>query len=212
VTVVRFRDRVDAGCQLAALVAELDLSAPLVLGLPRGGVPVAAQVAHGLGASLDVVVARKIGAPGHEEYGVGAIAEGGGVVADDGALDALGISPTRFAGLVEVQRIELDRRVRAYRGDRPLPDLALRDVVLVDDGLATGVTAEAAIRGLRNGGARRIVLSIPTCARSTADRLRRFADEVVFVEQPSRFRSVGERYADFTQTTDDEVIRLLSQA
>src|SRR3954464_11510109 len=138
---MRFRDRTDAGQQLAERLRTIDLGDPVVLALPRGGVPVAFEVASALDAPLDVFVARKVGAPGHPEYGIGAIAEGGGEVANPEALRALGITDRRWRELVEDEQRELDRRVRHYRGDRALPDLTSHDVVLVDDGLATGVTA-----------------------------------------------------------------------
>ena len=208
---MRFRDRADAGRQLARRLRAAGLADPLVLGLPRGGVPVAYEVAVALGAPLDVFVARKVGAPGHEEYGVGAVAEGGAVVANRGALRALGISDERFAALAERERTELDRRVAAYRGGRPAPDPAGRDVVLVDDGLATGVTAEAALTALRAGGPRRLLLAAPVCAPETAARLTGLADEVVCVAAPEEFVAVGQWYTDFAQTGDDEVIELLDR-
>src|SRR5437763_9403553 len=146
---MRFRDRVEAGRRLTELVREQRLAEPVVLALPRGGVPVAFEVAMALGAPLDVFVARKIGAPGHRETGIGAVAEGDVVVADRFALQMLGISEAEFARMAERERRELQRRVELYRGGRDLPPLADRSVVLVDDGLATGVTAEAALRALR---------------------------------------------------------------
>ena len=208
----RFENRTDAGVRLAEQVRELDLVDPLVLALPRGGVPVAFEVAQVLSAPLDVFVARKIGAPGHREFGVGAIAEGGGLVADQEVLDAIGVDPTTFDRLVAEERVELDRRVRAYRGDRELPDLRGHDVVLVDDGLATGVTAEAAIDALGRLGARRIVLAVPTCAPDSADRLRRLVDTAVCLIEPAGFAAVGQWYERFDQTTDAEVEELLRAA
>jgi putative phosphoribosyl transferase len=206
---MRFRDRRAAGKQLAGLLRHIDLAEPLVLALPRGGVPVGHEIASALGAPLDVLVARKVGAPGHPEYGIGAIAEGGGVVVDPHALEMLGITDEDFARLADAERIELERRVASYRGSRPLPDLAGRDVVLVDDGLATGVTAEAAIQAIRSLHARRLVLAAPVCAPDTADRLGRLADEVVCVMRPEGFAAVGQWYERFDQTTDDEVMALL---
>ncbi len=209
---MRFRDRTEGGRRLAAELQDLDLVEPVVLALPRGGVPVAFEIAEALGAPLDVFVTRKVGAPGQAELGIGAIAEGGGTVANRTALQALGLSPDQFERLVAPEREELERRVRRYRGDRPLPDIEGRDVVLVDDGLATGVTAEAALRALRSLEPRRLVLAVPVCARSSADRLRALADVVVFLQTPAEFWAVGQWYENFGQTTDDEVLDLLARA
>lgn len=202
---MRFRDRDDAGERLADAVvtAGLDLVDPVVLALPRGGVPVAAAVARRLGAPLDVFVARKVGAPGRPELGIGAVAEGGATV---------GVGPDEPAAALA--RAELARRVEAYRGDRSLPALAGRDVVLVDDGLATGVTAEAAILGVRRcqPRPRRVILAVPVGAPDTVARLGApgLAHEVVCVHSPWNLRAVGEWYDDFTQTSDEEVRRLLA--
>ncbi|MET0728725.1 MAG: phosphoribosyltransferase [Acidimicrobiales bacterium] len=209
---MRFRDRVDAGRQLAPLVVGLGLQNPVVLALPRGGVPVASVVASALGAPLEVFVARKVGAPGHRELGIGAIAEEGEAVADPDSLRYLRVSPEAFAELADQERVELERRVRHYRGGRPLPLLEQRDVVLVDDGLATGVTAEASLRALRGRHPRRLVLAVPVAAADTADRLRALADEVITVQSPIDFRAVGQWYDDFSQTTDDEVTDLLTRS
>ena len=206
---MRFRDRIDAGGRLAERVRELGLADPVVLGLPRGGVPVAAMVAASLGAPLDVFVARKVGAPGHPEYGIGAVAEGGGVVAHPAALAALRLSREDFASLARREERELARRVRQYRGDRALTPIAGRDVVLVDDGLATGVTAEAALGALRPHGPRTLVLAVPVCAPETARRLAALADRVVWVLAPDTFSAVGQWYDEFGQTSDQEVVALL---
>lgn len=207
---MRFRDRTDAGRQLAQRVRALDLHDPVVLALPRGGVPVAHEVARALAAPLDVFVARKVGAPGHREYGIGAIAEGGGAVANDDALHMLGVTDARWRELVAAEQQELERRVRHYRGERSLPDLAAHDIVLVDDGLATGVTAEASVRSLRALGARRVVVAVPTGAPDTVQRLARIADDVLCLISPDRFQAVGQWYERFDQLSDDEVLALLS--
>lgn len=170
----------------------------------------AAEVAALLGTSVDVLVARKIGAPLQPELGIGAVAEGGGVVIDDAAVRALGITPTLLDDLATAARAELVRRVQEYRGGRPLPSVADRSVVLVDDGVATGVTAEAALRSLQRSGAKRLVLAVPVAPPDTADRLRAVADDVVSVITTQRLGSVGRWYEDFTQTTDEEVRRLIA--
>jgi putative phosphoribosyl transferase len=206
---VRFRNRIDAGTQLAGRIDAIGLGRPTVLGLPRGGIPVAWVVAKRLGAPLDVFVAHKVGAPGHEELGIGAVAEGStGVVVTD-AVTQLGISPEQLEDLVARTRADVDRRVETYRGRRRLPALVGRDVVVIDDGLATGVTAEAALRALRQHDPRRLVLAVPVGAAEAVDRLQLLADEVVCVHTPAAFYTVGEWYDDFRQTTDAEVRKLL---
>ena len=208
---MRFRDRRDAWLQLAARLQEQAPHDPVVLALPRGGVPVAAEIAHTIGAPLDVLVVRKVGAPQHKEFGIGAVAEGGVTVRDEAAMRMVGVSADRFEQLAADERCELDRRVLLYRGDRALPDLTDRDVVLVDDGLATGVTAEAAIVAVESLGARRVVLAAPVSAADTASRLATKADVVCLVAS-ARFSAVGEWYEDFDQTTDSEVLDLLDRA
>jgi putative phosphoribosyl transferase len=209
---MHFRDRRDAGRRLAEELAGCALHRPVILALPRGGVPVAYPVAVALAAPLDVLVARKVGAPGHREAAIGAIAEGGAVVADAAALATLGITSARFERLAARERPELERRIRAYRGDRPFPGVHYRDVVVVDDGLATGYTAEAALLAVRHHRPRRVILAVPVCAPSAAGRLAKVADELVCLCRPARFFAVGEWYDDFSQTSDDEVTRLVDAA
>jgi putative phosphoribosyl transferase len=209
---MRFHDRRDAGRQLAALVRELDLQQPIVLALPRGGVPVAFEVALALGAPLDVLVARKIGAPQQPELGIGALAEGGARVVDPDLVRALRLSEGAVEQLAAREQDELERRVHAYRGDRHLPSLEGRDVVLVDDGVATGGTAEASLLAIGRQHPSRLVLAVPTCAPDAKARLQAVADEVVSVITPTDLTAVGQWYRDFTQTTDAEVLDLLAAA
>ena len=206
---LRFHDRRDAGRQLAALLTGADLHDPVVLALPRGGVPVGAEVAAVLHAPLDVLVVRKIGAPGRPEYGIGAIAEGGEPLFDPMAVRGLGISDAEQARLADAARREVERRVERYRAGRPLPEVAGREVVVIDDGLATGVTAEAALQALAGRGPRRLTLAVPVCAAASAARLRSVA-QVVCVSSPEDFRAVGLWYEVFDQTGDREVLELLA--
>lgn len=209
---MRFHDRTDAGRRLAEQVVALNLVDPIVLALPRGGVPVAAEVASALDAPLEVFVARKIGAPRQPEFGMGAIAEGDVVVVNEEAVRMLDVPPAKFDAVVERERGELQRRVRLYRGDRSLPELTGREVVLVDDGLATGVTAEASLRALRMQDPARLVLAVPVCTPDTADRLRAIADDVVSVVSTEHVSAVGQWYADFSQVSDNTVVRLLRRS
>lgn len=207
-----FRDRVDAGRQLAAALSRYRTRDALVLALPRGGVPVADEVARELGAPLDVLVARKLGAPGHPELGVGAVAEGGALHLDDVLIRHLGVTDEHLRRVTTEALTEMDRRLAAYRGDRAATDVTGRTVVLVDDGLATGVTARAAIRSLRRRSPRAIVLAVPVCAAPTARELRGEVDDLVCLVAPEDLRAVGLWYRDFDQTTDAEVVARLERA
>ena len=209
---MRFTDRRDAGRQLAALLTGADLDRPVVLALPRGGVPVAYEVAAALHAPLDVVVVRKIGVPFQPELGVGAVAEGGQPLFDDEMLARLGLSRGDLEATVQAEQAELARRVQQYRAGRPLPDVRGRTVVVVDDGLATGSSARTALSALRDRGAQCLVLAVPVGAAETVRRLRADADEVVCVATPRDFVAVGRWYADFAQTSDAEVVDLLARA
>lgn len=210
---MHFADRRDAGRQLAARLALYgDRSDVVVLALPRGGVPVAAEVAGALRAPLDVFLVRKIGVPARPELAMGAIAEGGIRVLDEQLIDDLGIPQALVQQVVARERIELDRRDRLYRGDRQPPRLLDRIVIVVDDGLATGATMEAAVLALRPQRPARVVVAVPVAARETRDRLRTLADQVVCVATPEPFRAVGEWYDDFSETSDAEVRSLLTAA
>ncbi|WP_328440818.1 phosphoribosyltransferase family protein [Streptomyces sp. NBC_00457] len=214
---MRFRDRRHAGRELAVRLmewaAEVELVDPVVLALPRGGVPVAAEVARALEAPLDVLVVRKIGVPGHPETGIGAIAGDDPPLFDRRSLEMLGLTEDRLAPDVARERTELRRREQRYRGERPMPPLKDRAVILIDDGLATGATARAALRHLRRRGPARLVLAVPVCAPDTAAAMRSEAeaDDVLCLHHPSDFYAVGQWYDDFDQVSDEEVMQTLHE-
>jgi putative phosphoribosyl transferase len=207
-----FRDRRDAGMQLAALLEPLRAERPIVVGLPRGGVPVAHAVAEVLDAPLDVIVVRKMGVPSQPELGMGAVGEDGVRVLNDDVVRLMHVRPAEIDEVERRERREVEQRARRFRGGRPPVALAGRTVVIVDDGIATGGTARAALQVARALGARRVVLAVPVAPRETVTAMRSLADEVVCVESPPDFSAVGQWYRDFTQTTDDEVMRALRDA
>lgn len=210
---VRYRDRTHAGEVLAAELRERrDWSDPLVLALPRGGVPVAAPVAHALDAELDVLVVRKVGRPGRPELALGAIAEGSDDVVWGEVVGNRRPDLEAVDDVVARERAELDRRVAVYRGDRPAPPVAGRDVVVVDDGLATGATAEAALRSVAGGHARSVTLAVPVGPPATIARLAAVADDVCCPLPRPDLVAVGSWYDDFAQTTDAEVLALLGRS
>ena len=205
----RFRHRVEAGQLLGARLCEASLVEPVVLGLPRGGVVIAAEVAARLGVGFDVFVARKIGHPAQPELGLGAIAEGGKPTYDERSLRRYGMTREHLAEVAEAERKEVARRVTRYREGRPLPAMHGRHVVLVDDGVATGVSARAALQALRAHGPQRLVFAAPVGPQGAADHFAD-ADDVVVLRTPSYFTSVGASYDEFAQLSDDEVLRLLA--
>jgi putative phosphoribosyl transferase len=208
-----FRDRLDAGRQLATRLAPYAHRASVVvLGLPRGGVPVASEVAAHLGAPLDVFVVRKLGVPGHEEVAMGAIASGGTRVLNDEVVSGLGIPPSTIHAVTRRELAELDRRERVYRGDRGPVAVRERIVILVDDGLATGASMRAAVAALRGREPAYLVVAVPVGAPQTCAAVAAIADEVVCAVIPSHFVAVGLWYEEFGQTTDEEVRNLLDRA
>jgi len=212
-TPTRFRDRREAGRALAAkLAAYAHRPDVLVLALPRGGVPVAYDVARALGAPLDVFIVRKLGIPGHEELAMGAVATGGVRVLNEQVVHALNIPDHVIDAVTASEQQELARRERLYRGDRPPPDVRGRTVTLVDDGLATGASMHAAIAALRRQQPAHIVVAVPIAAPETCDALRAEVDDVVCAITPEPFHAVGLWYDDFSQTTDEEVGDLLARA
>jgi putative phosphoribosyl transferase len=206
---IRFQDRHDAGRRLAALLGYLRGEHPLVVGIPRGGVPVAAEVASALGAPLDVAVVRKIGAPQNPEFAIGALAEGDVSVLDERVVRELGLSDVDLQTLMAGVERELAEYVRRYRGARAAVELTGRTVILVDDGLATGNSALAAVRSLRKRGAARVILAVPVGAPQSLAALGAEVDDVVCVETPAALWAVGYWYEDFAPTTDEEVAALL---
>jgi putative phosphoribosyl transferase len=207
-----FRDRVEAGDRLGERLAHLRPASPVVVGLPRGGVPVASEVAQALEAPLDVIVVRKLGVPFQPELGMGAIGEGGIRVVNDDMVRLGRVSRAELAAVEARERAELDRRVRRFRGDHPRIPLAGRTVVVVDDGVATGSTARAACLVARAQGAARVVLAVPVAPSGWEERIGAAADELVCLATPEPFWSIGQWYQEFTQTTDQEVVACLARA
>jgi putative phosphoribosyl transferase len=208
-----FENRTDAGRRLAKLLADRERKpGAVVLALPRGGLPVAEPIAAALGTPLDVVVVRKLGVPGHEELAMGAIVSGGGRVLNDSLIRQLSIPPAAIEAAAAREERELARREQAYRGDRAPANVAGKTVILVDDGLATGATMRAAVRGIRRQGPARVVVAVPVAAVEACQLLRGEADEVVCLAAPESFVAVGQWYDDFSETTDADVQEILSRA
>jgi predicted phosphoribosyltransferase len=207
-----FRDRTEAGQELAGKLAHYaGRSDVLVLALPRGGVPVAAEVARALGAPLDVILVRKLGLPGREELAMGAIASGGVRVLNDEVVNMLGVPPDIIEQVAAREVLELRRREQAYRGDRRPPDVRGRTVIVIDDGLATGSTMRAAVMALRSQRPARIVVAVPVGAADTCNEFAAVADESVCARTPEPFFGVGRWYVDFAPPSDDEVRQLLCE-
>ncbi len=208
----RFRDRVEAGQLLGKAVADLvsDRSNLIVLALPRGGVPVGYEVARALGVPMDVFIVRKLGVPGHEELAMGAIASGGIRVMNDDVLRYVPVSKNAIEAVSARELTELARRERSYRGSKPPLDVSGKMVIVVDDGLATGSTMRAAVRALRQEKAGSIIVAVPVAARETCEDFFREVDDIVCLRKPDPFQAVGLWYDDFSQTTDEEVHKLLA--
>jgi predicted phosphoribosyltransferase len=208
---VIFQDRAEAGERLAEALKEHAAAATVVLAIPRGGVIVAEIVAGTLGVPLDVVVPRKIGAPGNPELGLGAVAPGVRVL-DPWLIERLGVSDAYLEREIAAQEHEIERRLQAYRAGRPPVDVAAKTAIVIDDGVATGGTAVASLRWARGQGAAKVVLAVPVAPPQTMERLRHEADEVVALATPEPFFAVGEWYRDFDQTSDAEVVAALARA
>jgi predicted phosphoribosyltransferase len=213
VPIHRLQDRREGGILLAGRLAAYahDPNA-IVLALPRGGVPVGYEIARALGIALDVFVVRKLGVPGHEELAMGALASGGTHLLNEGVIAGLNVSREEIDAAIERERREVERRERLFRGERPRRELAGKTLILVDDGLATGATMRAAIAALRESAPARIVVAVPVSSVSVCRDVRKQADELVCLQTPEPFSSVGTWYRNFDQTSDDEVRRLLSAA
>jgi len=208
---VTFKNRKDAGQQLAELLKDYRNQKPIILGMPRGGVPVAYEIAQALQAPLDVIVARKIGAPGQREFAIGAIAPNGVTILDSRSINSFSLGEAELNKLIEHEREEMDRRIALFRANKKPLNLKNRVVIIVDDGIATGKTALAAVRSVRAEKPKSIIVVAGACAPDSAEMLRQEADQVICVIEPSPFFAVGNFFEDFTQTSDEEVIRLLNK-
>jgi predicted phosphoribosyltransferase len=208
-----FANRREAGRELARLLTGLAPARDaVVLALPRGGVPVAYEIARALNAPLDVFLVRKLGTPGHQELAMGAIASGGIRVLNDEVVQALGVRPDQIEAVARREQVELERRAASYRGGRSFPSLTNRTVILVDDGLATGTTMKAAVQAVKQQKPAQVIVTVPVGAPDTCQALGAIADRVICAHMPVSFSAVGQWYQDFTQTTDEEVVALLSSS
>ena len=207
-----FANRVEAGKRLASALADFVSKDGIVLAIPRGGVVVGFEVARALGLPLDVIVPRKIGAPDNPELAIGAITEDGNIILDGKLVSYLGVSEDYIKSESEIQKLEIDRRLKIYRGDVPRPNLKNRDVIIVDDGIATGSTMKAALASVRKSGAETVVIAIPVGPPSTIRELEKQADRVICIYTPESFYAIGEFYEAFAQTENDEVSELLKRS
>jgi len=206
-----FLNRKDAGEKLSRALMKYKSENVVVLGIPRGGVVVAAEVAEGLGAPLDVIIPRKIGAPHNPEVAIGAVSQDGTVIKDEAMVQILGISDNQIQALAERVSGEITRRVNTYRSGRPGLELKDKTVIVVDDGIATGFTVQAALKSVRNANPRRLVLAVPVAPADTVEMLQEQVDELVCLHTPELFYAVGQFYLDFDQTSDQEVMNLLAE-
>lgn len=206
-----FRDRVDAGRKLASALADMKDKKPIVLAIPRGGVVVASEVAKALGAPLDIVVTRKIGAPGEPEYALGAVTQEGEVIMNEQAAESIGAGQAYLDSEIARQKEEVKERMRKFRGMRPFPEIKGRVVVIVDDGIATGSSIEAAVMSTRRKDPKEIVVAVPVAPEDAVEALMEEVDRVVCLRTPYPFFAIGEFYSDFDQVEDDEVRRLLDE-
>lgn len=209
-----FRDRTEAGRLLAGRLTEMQFADPIVYALPRGGVPVAFEVARALGAPLDLVLVRKIGVPFQPELAAGAVVDGDRpeIVVNEEVARMAGLDRSQIEEMAQEKLTEIERRRTLYLKDRAQPAVEGRDAVVIDDGIATGATVRASLRALANRGAKRVILAVPVAPQDTLQALTRECDEIVCLDQPEPFYAIGLHYADFTQTTDEEVVALLEDA
>lgn len=206
-----FSDRVDAGKRLASALKNFAGKKGIVLAIPRGGVVVGFEIARALRLPLDVIIPHKLGAPGNPELAIGAVAEDGTMILDDNLIAYIGVSGDYIRAEAEQQKGEIQRRLKLYRQDAPYPNLKGLDVIVVDDGIATGSTMKAALASVRNRGAATVIVAVPVGPPSTITELKKQADRVVCLHTPEYFQAIGQFYTDFSQTTDEEVIQLLKE-
>ncbi len=207
-----FADRIDAGKRLASALANFAGKNAIVLAIPRGGVVVGYEIAKALNSPLDVIIPRKIGAPGNPELAIGAMTEDGTIILEDALIRYMGVPVDYIKEESELQKREIERRLKFYRQNEPYPNLRGHDVIIVDDGIATGSTMKAALASVKNRGAKTVTVAVPVAPPSTIKELKKQADRVVCLNTPEYFQAIGQYYTDFTQTPDEEVIQLLKQS
>jgi predicted phosphoribosyltransferase len=207
-----FSDRVDAGKRLASALADFAGKNAIVLAIPRGGVVVGYEISKALDLPLDVIIPHKVGAPGNPELAIGAMTEDGTIILDDNLVAYIGVPRAYIKEESERQKHEIERRLKMYRQNEPYPNLKGRDVIIVDDGIATGSTMKAALASVKNRGARTVTVAVPVGPPSTMKELKKHADRVIFIYTPEYFQAIGQFYTDFNQITDEVVIQLLKKA